>query len=421
MDERAAWRENSGWTRALLGYTAAIALLAGGLTVFAVSGPTPLKHLSRVGDVGAVLATGNRVRQCVLAHGAQFASTGGGQRPGGGQRCAPLQLLGGLTTYWFAPGTHVLGAGEYDQIDVATNDTLIGGPGAILDGQDRTTRRQRIAGPNNPGTGAIEVNNSGSDAAVPGAYNTQSVISANVLTDNWGGVDIYEDSDRFCGTQSDNTSNDYCTLDDPCVYSVSSCTSHDTASATSSQNPDYYDNRWKSQNILVTGNTLNFTAADIGSDCTADNGCGFVGLYAEWGTYPRYDRYAAGEPGRLPGRRLRRQHLQRAVHLRLHVPGRHRELGPVERWLHRPQLRCRRRGSRRGVDLQRVRQLGADHHHDHGHNPPAPDYNDHPTNGVPVREVDRGYPSRRLLDRPLTVRSIRSVRFRTSGACRLRR
>ena len=150
-----------------------------------------------------------------------------------------------------------------------------------------------IAGPNNPGTGAIEVNNSGSDAAVPGAYNTQSVISGNVLTDNWGGVDIYEDSDRFCGTQSDNTSSDYCTLDNPSAYSVSSCTAHDTASATAGQNPDYYDNcRWKSQNILVTDNTLNLTPADIGSDCTAGNGCGFVGLYSEWGTYPPYDGYA---------------------------------------------------------------------------------------------------------------------------------
>ena len=47
-----------------------------------------------------------------------------------------------------------------------------------------------IAGPNNPGTGAIEINNSGSDSRVSGAYSSKSVISGNVLTDNWGGVDI---------------------------------------------------------------------------------------------------------------------------------------------------------------------------------------------------------------------------------------
>ena len=94
-----------------------------------------------------------------------------------------------------------------------------------------------MAGPNNPGTGAIEINNSGSDSRVAGAYNTQSVISGNVLTDNWGGIDIYEDSDRYCGTQSDNTSNDYCTLVDPSVYSVASCTANDTASATPARTP----------------------------------------------------------------------------------------------------------------------------------------------------------------------------------------
>ena len=153
-----------------------------------------------------------------------------------------------------------------------------------------------VAGPNNPGTGAIEINNAGSDLRVPGAYNTQSVISGNVLTDNWGGIDIYEDPNRYCGTQSDNTSNDYCTLVDPSVYSVNSCTANDTASATASQNPDYFDNcRWKSQNILVTDNTINFTPSNIGSDCTAANGCGFVGLYSDYGTYAPYDGYVTPE------------------------------------------------------------------------------------------------------------------------------
>jgi hypothetical protein len=150
-----------------------------------------------------------------------------------------------------------------------------------------------VAGPHNPGTGAIEINNSGSDTRVAGQYGTQSVVSGNVLTDNWGGIDIYDDANRFCGTRSDNTSTDYCTLVAPSTYSVSSCTTHDTATATSSQNPDYYDNcRWKSQNILITGNTVNFTPSNIGSGCTAANGCGFVGVYSEYGTYTPYTAYA---------------------------------------------------------------------------------------------------------------------------------
>ena len=73
----------------------------------------------------------------------------------------------------------------------------------------------------------------------------------------------------------------------------------------------------------------------------------------EWGTY------AALRRRRVPylvdnRRRLQRQHLQRPVRLRLHVPGRHRELGPVERRLHRPELRCRHQSPGRRVDLQRL-------------------------------------------------------------------
>ena len=41
------------------------------------------------------------------------------------------------TTYWFAPGTHTLGIGQFNQIIPANGDTFIGAPGAILDGQGR--------------------------------------------------------------------------------------------------------------------------------------------------------------------------------------------------------------------------------------------------------------------------------------------
>src|SRR5215470_8224652 len=39
------------------------------------------------------------------------------------------------TTYWFAPGTHTLGTGQFSQIIPANGDTFIGAPGAIIDGQ----------------------------------------------------------------------------------------------------------------------------------------------------------------------------------------------------------------------------------------------------------------------------------------------
>ncbi|GAA5114956.1 right-handed parallel beta-helix repeat-containing protein [Haloechinothrix salitolerans] len=40
------------------------------------------------------------------------------------------------TTYWFEPGVHTLGQGEYTQIVPGDNATFIGAPGAVLDGQN---------------------------------------------------------------------------------------------------------------------------------------------------------------------------------------------------------------------------------------------------------------------------------------------
>lgn len=39
-------------------------------------------------------------------------------------------------TFWFAPGEHTLGSGQYSQITPGTNSTYIGAPGAILDGKN---------------------------------------------------------------------------------------------------------------------------------------------------------------------------------------------------------------------------------------------------------------------------------------------
>ena len=39
------------------------------------------------------------------------------------------------TTYWFAPGEHLLGAGQYTQIVPGNGATFVGAPGAVLDGK----------------------------------------------------------------------------------------------------------------------------------------------------------------------------------------------------------------------------------------------------------------------------------------------
>ena len=40
-------------------------------------------------------------------------------------------------TYWFAPGVHTLGAGDYRQIQPGRGAVFVGAPGAILDGAHR--------------------------------------------------------------------------------------------------------------------------------------------------------------------------------------------------------------------------------------------------------------------------------------------
>jgi hypothetical protein len=117
---------------------------------------------------------------------------------------------------------------------------------------------------------------------VPGPYGTGFDVTNNVFTDNWGGVVIYENSNRACGVSNDAL----CTLVAPSTYTLASCAAHIPGGLTSST-PDYVDNcRWKSQNITVADNTFNFTAADIGSDCTTANTCGYNGLFSEGGTIP---------------------------------------------------------------------------------------------------------------------------------------
>ena len=129
---------------------------------------------------------------------------------------------------------------------------------------------------------ALYLSESGSDPRVPGAYGSAFNVTNNVFTDNWGGVVIYENSNRACGVSNDAL----CTLVAPGTYTLASCAAHIPGGLTSAT-PDYVDNcRWKSENITVADNTFNFTAADIGSDCTTANTCGYNGLFSEGGTIP---------------------------------------------------------------------------------------------------------------------------------------
>ena len=148
-------------------------------------------------------------------------------------------------------------------------------------------------GPSSPGfpTLVIYVSESGSDSRVATSYSKSFQITRNTFVNNWSGVILWENSNRFCGSP-DNSSSGACTLVDPAVANTRSCTKSALRHATVSQTPDYYDLcRWKTQNVDVDDNSFSFDPAAIGPDCTAARGCGYVGVFSEYGSDPSWSPY----------------------------------------------------------------------------------------------------------------------------------
>ncbi len=147
-------------------------------------------------------------------------------------------------------------------------------------------RNGLVKGPTNPGfpTGAIYLSESGGDSRVAGGKYATLDISGNVFTDNWSGVVMWENADRFCGSPA-NTSGGDCTLVNRGVANLKTCTAANVAHA-----PYYADCRWKTQNVSVHDNSFSLDAAHVPA-CKLGNGCGFNAIFSNWGTYPSWSPY----------------------------------------------------------------------------------------------------------------------------------
>lgn len=157
---------------------------------------------------------------------------------------------------------------------------------------------------------AIYISESGSDpalGAVPAcqeaacsgqkSYPLQSVISGNTLVNNGGSVFLWQNSNRYCSDGSDTL----CTLvaggrSGP--FTVSACkanlpsasvsTSTYVGQETGTPPEDWWDGCiWKTANVRITGNTIDFDPADI-MDCTKADwpDCGAGGIFSEYGSPP---------------------------------------------------------------------------------------------------------------------------------------
>jgi Right handed beta helix region len=144
-----------------------------------------------------------------------------------------------------------------------------------------------VAGPRIGGfpAPAVFISESGADSRVPGPYGRTLTITGNRFTDNWAGVVLWENADRFCGSPA-NTSTGECTLVNPEVATIHSC------NATKIFTAPYYSNcRWKTQNVFVSRNYFFFNPANIGPECTPAKYCGFNGIFSQWGSEPSWSPY----------------------------------------------------------------------------------------------------------------------------------
>lgn len=145
-----------------------------------------------------------------------------------------------------------------------------------------------VKGPTNPGfpASAVYLSESGSDVRAPGPYGSSFEVTGNLFRDNWSGIILWENADRFAGSPA-NTSSGMTTLVNPLVATVTAC---GTASLVAKA-PYFDDCRWKTQNVKVHDNVFSLSASRIGPSCTANNGCGFNGMFSNYGTYPSWSPY----------------------------------------------------------------------------------------------------------------------------------
>jgi parallel beta helix pectate lyase-like protein len=122
----------------------------------------------------------------------------------------------------------------------------------------------------------VYLSESGGEPRVP-ARTSAVDISGNTFEDNWAGITLWENADRFCNSPA-NTSSGYCTK----VTSTSSC-----APGTIEKAPAYDDCRWKTQRVEIHGNTFRFDTGRVG--CTSL--CGRMALLSNYGTFPDWSPY----------------------------------------------------------------------------------------------------------------------------------
>jgi hypothetical protein len=149
-------------------------------------------------------------------------------------------------------------------------------------------RNALTGGPTNGGfpSGAIYLSEAGGDNRVSGRTANIEIYD-NKFTDNWSGVILWENADRFCASPS-NTSTGYCTIVNPAA-TLTTCSNPATGGLVDQQ-PYYSDCRWKTQNVKVHHNIFSIDKDAI-PQCNATLGCGMQGIFSNFGSSPSWSPY----------------------------------------------------------------------------------------------------------------------------------
>lgn len=141
----------------------------------------------------------------------------------------------------------------------------------------------------------VYLSESGGEPRVP-ARTDKIEIYRNVLENNWSGITLWENADRFCNSPA-NTSSGDCTL---LVPDTHRCKKPAIAKA-----PLYADCRWKTQRVDIHDNRFVLDKSVL--KCTSK--CDRMALLANYGTYPDWSPYQGeGVAEAITGKQHNRWH-----------------------------------------------------------------------------------------------------------------
>ncbi|HEY3465545.1 MAG TPA: right-handed parallel beta-helix repeat-containing protein [Amycolatopsis sp.] len=149
----------------------------------------------------------------------------------------------------------------------------------VIKGNNVVAGRKYVAEDDSFPVAAIYISESGGEPRVK-ARTAKIEITGNTLENNWSGITLWENADRFCNSPA-NSSTGVCTLLQP---DVAKCAAPGIATE-----PLRTDCRWKTQNVDIHDNRFAVDPSVL--DCREM--CARMGLLSNYGTVPEWSPYQA--------------------------------------------------------------------------------------------------------------------------------